>query len=886
MKSILFLIGITLSLNACDLFHKNGKTHESQFVVYDTSSTYNPFDPLSSGETWTGDGEILFDNYKPTKEKKWELKHTDLRVRFDFKQRKLLGEADILISPYAAQQDTLFLDAKNMDIESIWNLLPNGQMPEHAIGSNQIFYVDSSLLKIYLGSFVQPGETKNIRIFYTAKPYEIGKTGGNLAITDDRGLFFINHDLSDPSKPRQIWTQGETESNSHWFPTIDAPNQKMTQTIQMTVPDTMVTLSNGTLLKSIKNTEGTRTDFWEQKQPHAPYLTMMAVGNWEIIKDKWRNKEVNYLVEKKYAPFAKLNFGNTPEMMEFFSQYTGVDFAWDKYSQVVVRDFVSGAMENTSATVHMEGLQQTPDLWKDKSMEDYVSHELFHQWFGDLVTSESWSNITLNESFATYGEYLWRKHKYGQESADFILDDFRNNYNWLGFDEGKKLVRYDYGKVGELFDAVSYQKGALILHMLQYTIGEKSFRSGIKNYLQNHMFGNAEVADLRMAMENATGRDLNWFFDQWYFAKGHPKIQLVLQNEPGDKKQQLYIQQTQTNRNCFNFPVRIEWSENGQIKSKKLFITQRNTIVNLECDVKPDWFVFDADNTLLCTIEYSLTDIADIEKQVTLLHNAYQHTASQSLKNRLFEQAANLTEFSESDAVKKSFAPFLRESLKSTYPYILSRALQFKITNLNQDGWNDNITQDTIVALLNNKSIPSDCRAQAISALYYMKAPNHLILKYTTDSSVAVSYRAILMLNNDSLSNTQCLSYMRLESRSIVAQYWASELISSGKINKIEILENFLSNKNIELSNFSNVARIALGESNNEEDIQIIRYFYSQFQKTNQINLLKILAMNIRDEYTDLKRQLTNSDDQEDASLKAIKEKCKLYEEVIESSKK
>ncbi len=231
-------------------------------------------------------------------------------------------------------------------------------------------------------------------------------------------MYFINADGSDKNKPTQIWTQGETEASSCWFPTIDAPNQKTSQEIYITVPNKFVTLSNGKLISQTKNGNN-RTDYWKMDQKHAPYLFFMGVGEYEIIKDSYKNIPVNYYVEKEYAPYAKDIFGLTPEMIGFFSDKLGVEYPWNKYSQIVGRDYVSGAMENTTAVIHGEQAYQKPGQLIDENVqENTIAHELFHHWFGNLVTSESWSNLTLNESFANYSEYLWREHKYGKVDAE------------------------------------------------------------------------------------------------------------------------------------------------------------------------------------------------------------------------------------------------------------------------------------------------------------------------------------------------------------------------------------------------------------------------------------------------------------------------------------
>ena len=259
--------------------------------------------------------------------------------------------------------------------------------------------------------------------------------------------------------PSQIWTQGETEANSVWMVTIDKPNQKTTQELYMTVPAKYVTLSNGLLKSQKNNPDGTRTDYWKMDLPHAPYLFFMGVGEYSITKDSYKGKEVSYYVEKEYHPVARKIFGNTPEMIKFFSEKLGVDYPWAKYAQIVGRDYVSGAMENTTATLHQESSYQNARQLKDGNIwEGTIAHELFHQWFGDLVTTESWSNITVNESFANYSEYLWSEYKYGKDDADeHNLEDMQG-YLFSG-SENKDLVRYHYSNKEDVFDAVSYNKG-------------------------------------------------------------------------------------------------------------------------------------------------------------------------------------------------------------------------------------------------------------------------------------------------------------------------------------------------------------------------------------------------------------------------------------------
>ena len=311
-----------------------------------------------------------------------DLVHTSLKVSFDWKKRRMAGIAQITLHPHFKTSNEVVLNARGMQINEVSLVRPDKNI---LLGYE---YHHDSLI-ISLDRDYKKEENYTLYIDYVARPEELDSIGGSSAITSDKGLYFINADGKDKYKPRQLWTQGETQSNSVWFPTIDATNQKMTQDIAITVDSSMVTLSNGLLIKSISNPDGSRTDYWKQTLPHAPYLAMMCVGNYAVVKDSWRGKEVSYYVEPEFRDVAHNIFGKTPEMMEFFSTKLGVPFAWEKYAQVVARDYVSGSMENSSATLHGEFLQQTPREMLDESYEEFISHELFHQWFGDLVTKIS-----------------------------------------------------------------------------------------------------------------------------------------------------------------------------------------------------------------------------------------------------------------------------------------------------------------------------------------------------------------------------------------------------------------------------------------------------------------------------------------------------------------
>ncbi len=554
--------------------------------------------------TEEGDNE-----YKGSYTKKYELIHTVLDVRFNIPARHLYGKATLTLRPWFYPGEVLWLNARGMELKRVALLQEADTIPL------AYDYANDSI-KIQLNRQYTASEKFRIYIDYIAKPDELTKTGGSEAIRSDKGLYFINPDGKDKNKPVQIWTQGETQSNSVWFPTLEATNQKMTQEISITVDSIYSTLSNGLLIHSKNNHDGTRTDTWKQDLPHAPYLVMMAIGKFSIVKDSWRGKEVSYYVEPKYEKVARKIFGNTPEMMTFFSKITGVEYPWAKYSQVVVRDYVSGAMENTTATVHGEFLQQDERELLDGTNEDVISHELFHHWFGDYVTSESWANIALNESFATYGEYLWNEYKYGREEADIYRLFDLNAYLREAKTKKENLIRFYYEEREDLFDRHSYQKGGTLLHMLRKHVGDEAFFASFKLYLDSHKYKPVEAHHLRLAFEEVTGEDLNWFFNQWFYAKGHPVLEFSYGYNDISKLASLTIKQKQdlNESPVYRIPMAVDIYQGEQKTRHNIVLSKAEETFSFACEKKPDLINTDAEKMITCV----RTDLHSTEEWMTL----------------------------------------------------------------------------------------------------------------------------------------------------------------------------------------------------------------------------------------------------------------------------
>jgi len=584
--------------------------------------------------------------YQPERDKINNLVHTKLKVDFNFEKSQLNGEAWVTLTPHFYTVNKVVLDAKSFNIHEV-------KVNDKKAGFN---YSEDELT-VELDKSYKKGEEYVVYIKYTAKPEEITQKGSE-NIKDAKGLYFIDPKGEDPNKPTQVWTQGETESNSCWFPTIDSPNQKTTQEIYMTVPNKYVTLSNGTLKSQVVNPNGTRTDYWKMDQKHAPYLVFMGVGEFSITKDSWNGLEVNYYVEPEFEPEAKAIFGNTPEMMTFFSNITGIPYPWDKYSQIVVRDFVSGAMENTTAVVHAEDAHQKKgQLIDNNEWEGTIAHELFHHWFGDLVTTESWANLTVNESFATYSVYLWFAHKYGKDKADANMYSDVQTY-MTSQSEDKDLVRFNYLDREDMFDTVSYHKGNAILHMLRDVIGDEAFFEGMNTFLTTYKYGTAEAHQLRLVFEKVSGKDLNWFFNQWYYGSGHIKMNVTYDFNTINKTVTVNVNQK---GKTFKFPLSIDIYEETGKTTHNVWVENAQNSFTFSFNKMPKLINIDAKHVLL----------AEIAVKKTVNEYIYQFNNAPHYLDRRFA----LEEISKDQSNKDVFNTFIK-ALNDPYYEIRILALE------------------------------------------------------------------------------------------------------------------------------------------------------------------------------------------------------------------
>ncbi|MGN6108650.1 MAG: M1 family metallopeptidase, partial [Kofleriaceae bacterium] len=509
-----------------------------------------------------------------------DLQHVALVLDVDPRQRTVEGTATLRGSVVAPGTRAIELDAVELHIERV-ALGPRG--------APVAFRHDGKKLRIELPEPLDAGAELVLDIHYRGAPR--------------RGLYFISPDEGYPSKPVQVWTQGQDEDSRYWFPCLDTPNQKATSEVTVTVPAHLFALSNGVLVSD--RTDGPRrTLHWRLDVPHSCYLVTLAIGDFAAIETRWRDVPVVYYVERGREAAAERTLARTPEMLELFSRLFGVPYPYPRYSQVFVADFIFGGMENTSATTLTDGVLIDERAALDYDIDALVAHELAHQWFGDLVTCRDWGEGWLNEGFATYSEYIWREHHEGRDAADLELAEWADMY--FGEDSGRyrrTIATKLYDEPIDIFDHHLYEKGGRVLHMLRALLGDAAFWHTLGYYLGKHRHGVVESRDLARAVEEATGKNVDWFFSQWVIdGAGHPELDIGMRWDPDEQLAVVTVEQRQkldARTPLFRIPTKVRFRIGERDVDLPIEITEQRHAFHLRLDGEPSQMLFDPGRVLL-----------------------------------------------------------------------------------------------------------------------------------------------------------------------------------------------------------------------------------------------------------------------------------------------
>jgi aminopeptidase N len=538
-------------------------------------------------------------HYAPDRE--YALQHIFLDIALDFETKTVSGTVSTTFTPVNDDLSEIHFDSRDTIVSKV-------TVAGEAVALN--FSHDKGKLKINLAKPRAADVPLSVVIEFKSTPR--------------KGLYFIAPDKDYPNKHLHAWTQGQDTDNHYWFPCFDAPNQKATTEIRVRVPQTFYALSNGKLLAEEDDTATkTKIYHWKQTIPHSTYLITLVAGEFVEIMDKWEDIPVPYYVLPGQEEKAKVSLTNTPAMVGYFSAKIGVRYPYEKYATVCVQDFIFGGMENTTATTLTEYTLHDARAHQDYDSDPLLSHELAHQWFGDLLTCRDWSHGWLNEGFATYFEAIWTEQNSGKDEAMYYmyqtarsyLDEDSNNYR-------RAIVTNTFNEPIDLFDSHLYEKGGCVLHMIRWILGDKLWWKAINHYVNKHRGQNVITADWERAIEEATGRNLQPFFEQWVYKGGHPEFKLSYSWDDDTKMVKFGVSQTHKQDELtplFTYlSVEIAFvGESGKRESFRVKIEEKEHNFYFKVAEKPLFASFDPENWLLKTVEWERPKemlIAQLEK--------------------------------------------------------------------------------------------------------------------------------------------------------------------------------------------------------------------------------------------------------------------------------
>ena len=525
----------------------------------------------------------------------YDVQHYRIEVSFDWAKKSVAGETTISLRPLRSDFKEVELDAAKMTINSV--KLKDGQPLKYR-------YEDGENLFIALDKSYEAGSDIAVKIDYLATP--------------NKGLTFITPTESDPTRPYQIWSQGETEENHYWFPCYDYPNDKATSELIATVEDRFTVISNGSLV-SVKPdaAKKRKTWHWKMDQPFSSYLVSIIVGEYAEVKDSYKNVPVVSYVYRNQVEEARASFAKLAAMVALFSEKTGFEYPYPKYAQTMVRDF-GGAMENITATTMTDNAVYDKRALLDVSSEDLVAHELAHSWFGNSLTCRDWGELWLNESFATLMEAIWTEHDKGRD--DYLYEIYQDQETYFqAWSNGvrRPISTRRYPDPDSVFDAYSYQRGGAVLNMLRFVLGDQMFWTAIRHYVKKHQYQVVETQNLVVAIEEATGQNLQWFFDQWIYKMGHPEFDITSSYDESAKTLKLTVRQTQMPDEkrpwfdapeFFTMPVEIAITTGAGEKINRVWIDKPEKEFSFALDSKPLIVNFDRGNKIIKRVKFERSD--------------------------------------------------------------------------------------------------------------------------------------------------------------------------------------------------------------------------------------------------------------------------------------
>jgi len=542
---------------------------------------FEPFPP-SGRKPWKGDP-------RPRRDLEFHVRHYRVVLEVDLEKKELRGRVALTVEAIREGLREVVLDAAELDVASV---RAGGRRLRHA--------AEGEKLRVTLPRPLRTGTRATIEIAYATRPR--------------KGFFFVGPTEAESDRHAAGWSQGQADDTHWWIPCLESTESRATLEMIATVPKGYRAIGNGKLLSRRANARRkTVTYHWRQDTTHPAYLTSLVVGKFVELKDRAGKVPLHGYVPRGFESKGRKLFEKTPAMIEAFSRVFGYPYPYPKYAQSTVFDFTFGGMENTGATTLTMRALQTPEEAVDQTYETLISHELAHQWWGDLVTCRDWSEGWLNEGFATYSEVVFWEAEHGRDEADFARLEQMCSY--LVEDNGdyrRALVENRFRYPSEVFDRHLYEKGATVVHMLRATLGDAVWRRGLERYLATHAFGGVETADLRRACEEVSGRNLSWFFDQWAHRGGHPELRVTRDWDAGSKSLLLTIEQVQEQDEltpeAFHLPMMLELLVGSRRLRLPIEVRQRKETIRIPLPARPRYVALDPEHDLMKLMHFPRSD--------------------------------------------------------------------------------------------------------------------------------------------------------------------------------------------------------------------------------------------------------------------------------------
>ncbi len=508
------------------------------------------------------------------RERSYDVLHYRIEVTLDERARSVRGAVTVTLVPLRPALRVIDLDAEALTIESA-----------RMVGQDLPFEIFDTKVRVRLSAPASLHDTLAVTLRYRGQPR--------------RGLYFVGPDSAHPSRPWQMWTQGEDMDNHFWVPCYDYPNDMATSEVLVTVNNRFTAVSNGRLLSSTEDkARTTRTFHWKQSLPHVSYLIMLAAGEYAVLRETAESVPLEYYVYPWHVDDATACFRETPAILRFFNEKIGVRYPWEKYAQVLCHNFVVGGMENTSATTLMdESTVYDARARVDGLPTSLIAHEMAHQWWGDLLTSADWRHLWLNEGFASYFDQLYHERTRGRDEFDYQV--YRSQLAGIESDtrDGRKPI-VSVGSYGTNL----YPRSAAVLHMLRFILGDELWWKAIRGYATAYRHRPVETNDLKRSIEETTGFNLHWFFEQWVYGAGYPTFDVTPVWDDSSDALRVGVRQTQTVDSLtgiFRTPVDIEIRAGGAAATHRVEIRSADTTFSFPCSSRPDMVIFDKGNWIL-----------------------------------------------------------------------------------------------------------------------------------------------------------------------------------------------------------------------------------------------------------------------------------------------